>query len=207
MRFRAGTAAAFEIELELLLDWYWPALKGAPCPPAVREEFRALWSGVLDQLLALPGAWFLRDFHSPNLIWLPERHGVARVGILDFQDALNEHAAFDLVSLLQDARIDVPAALERDLFHYYCARAQEQEAGFDRAAFAAAYAMFGAQRNTRLLGLWGATVAARRQVTLSPAYSTHMGISRPQPWRCGHGRARAMVCSSFPPHLRAGLPG
>jgi N-acetylmuramate 1-kinase len=146
--------AAFEIEIELLLDWYWPAVKGAPAPAGIRAEFAALWTPVLDRLLALPGGWFLRDYHSPNLIWLPEREGLARVGILDFQDALNEHFAFDLLSLLQDARVDVPEALETQLFAHYCTRVDAREPGFDRAAFAAAYADFGAQRNTRLLGLW-----------------------------------------------------
>jgi aminoglycoside/choline kinase family phosphotransferase len=109
---------------------------------------------VIDRLLALPGGWFLRDYHSPNLVWMPERQGLARVGILDFQDALNEHFAFDLVSLLQDARVDVPEALERELLDYYCAHVAAQEPDFDRTEFAAAYAAFGAQRNTRLLGLW-----------------------------------------------------
>jgi N-acetylmuramate 1-kinase len=146
--------AAFEIEIDLLLDWLWPEIKGGPAPDAVRAEFRAVWDPVLDSLLALPGGWFLRDYHSPNLVWMPERPGVAKVGILDFQDALNEHFAFDLVSLLQDARVNVPEALERELFDYYCAQAALQEPAFDRAAFAAAYAAFGAQRNTRLLGLW-----------------------------------------------------
>lgn len=146
--------AAFEIEVELLLDWYWPALKGKPAPQSVREEFMALWTPVLDRLLALPGGWFLRDYHSPNLIWLPEREGVARVGIIDFQDALNEHAAFDLASLLQDARTTVSADLEAELFAYYCAEVAAREPAFDRRAFATAYADFGAQRNTRLLGLW-----------------------------------------------------
>jgi N-acetylmuramate 1-kinase len=146
--------AAFEIEIELLLDWYWPAIKGSPVPESVRAEFIALWAPVLDRLLALPGGWFLRDYHSPNLIWLPERAGVARVGIIDFQDALNEHFAFDLVSLLQDARVTVPEELERELFAYYCAEVSVREPAFDRVAFAAAYAGFGAQRNTRLLGLW-----------------------------------------------------
>jgi tRNA threonylcarbamoyl adenosine modification protein YjeE len=146
--------AAFEIEIELLLDGLWPELKGEPAPEAVREEFRALWAPVIDRLLALPGGWFLRDYHSPNLVWLPERDGVARVGILDFQDALNEHFAFDLVSLLQDARVDVPEALERELLAYYGAQVAAHEPDFDRAAFADAYAAFGAQRNTRLLGLW-----------------------------------------------------
>ena len=65
--------AAFEIEVELLLDWHWPALKGSPAPSSARAEFMALWAPVLDRLLALPGGWFLRDYHSPNLIWLPER--------------------------------------------------------------------------------------------------------------------------------------
>jgi hypothetical protein len=146
--------AAFEIEIELLLDWLWPELKGGPAPDAVRAEFRRLWAPALDRLLALPGGWFLRDYHSPNLVWLPERKGVARVGILDFQDALNEHFAFDLVSLLQDARVDVPEALERELLDCYCAQVAAREPGFDRAQFASAYADFGAQRNTRLLGLW-----------------------------------------------------
>jgi N-acetylmuramate 1-kinase len=146
--------AAFEIEIELLLDWYWPAVKGAPAGPRVREAFHRLWRPVVDRLLALPGGLFLRDFHSPNLFWLPERAGPARVGIIDFQDALNEHFAFDLVSLLQDARVDVAEALEEELFGYYCARVAAREEGFDQAAFAAAYADCGAQRNTRLLGLW-----------------------------------------------------
>jgi hypothetical protein len=146
--------AAFEIEVELLADWHWPGIKGGPMPPHLRAEFMGLWAAVLDRLLALPGGWFLRDYHSPNLIWIPERAGVARVGILDFQDALNEHAAFDLVSLLQDARTTVPESLERELFDYYCAEVAAREPAFERDAFAAAYADFGAQRNTRLLGLW-----------------------------------------------------
>jgi aminoglycoside/choline kinase family phosphotransferase len=146
--------AAFEIEIDLLLDWLWPEIKGVPAPEAVRAEFRARWVPLLDRLLALPGGWFLRDYHSPNLVWMPERKGVARVGILDFQDALNEHFAFDLVSLLQDARVDVPEALERELFDHYCTQVALQETAFDRAQFDWAYAAFGAQRNTRLLGLW-----------------------------------------------------
>jgi N-acetylmuramate 1-kinase len=146
--------AAFEIEVELVLDWLWPEIKGAPAPEEVRAEFKAVWAPVLDRLLALRGGWFLRDYHSPNLVWLPEREGVARVGILDFQDALHEHFAFDLVSLLQDARVDVPEELERELFDYYCAQVAAQEPNFDRAVFASAYADFGAQRNARLLGLW-----------------------------------------------------
>jgi tRNA threonylcarbamoyl adenosine modification protein YjeE len=161
--------AAFEIEIELLLDWLWPELKGGPAPDEVRAEFRDLWAPVLDRLLALPGGWFLRDYHSPNLVWLPGREGVARVGILDFQDALNEHFAFDLVSLLQDARVDVPEALERDLLDCYCVHVAAREPGFDRAQFASAYADFGTQRNTRLLGLWARLMRRDRK----PHYLQH----------------------------------
>jgi len=199
--------AAFEIELELLLDWYWPALKGEECPAAQRAEFRQLWGAVLDHLLALPGAWFLRDFHSPNLIWLPEREGLARVGILDFQDALNEHAGFDLVSLLQDARLDIPEALECELFEYYCAGAQALDPSFDRTSFATAYAMFGAQRNTRLLGLWVRLL--RRDG--KPHYLQHI----PRTWgylernlaNAAMAELAAWYLRHFPPDLRTTFPG
>jgi len=200
--------AAFEIEVELLLDWHWPAIKGSPASPSVRAEFAGLWAPVLDRLLALPGGWFLRDYHSPNLIWLPQRAGVARVGIIDFQDALEEHAAFDLVSLLQDARTTVPEELESELFAYYCAEVAAREPTFDRAAFAAAYADFGAQRNTRLLGLWLRLLKRDGK----PHYVQYI----PRTWGYLERNLRAPELAPlaawyelhFPVHLRSGnLPG
>jgi aminoglycoside/choline kinase family phosphotransferase len=146
--------AALEIEIDLLLDWYWPEVKGAPAPARVREEFHRLWSPVIDQILAEPPGWFLRDYHSPNLLWLPERQGLDRVGIIDYQDALAESHACDLLSLLQDNRLDVPAALESELLAGYCQEAARREPGFDAAHFRAIYAAFGAQRHTRIVGLW-----------------------------------------------------
>lgn len=146
--------AAFEIEVEVLLDWYWPLTKGAPAPDAIRREFLALWRPAIDRLLALPPGVFLRDYISPNLIWMPQRSGIARVGVIDFQDAQAEHWSFDLVSLLQDARVTVPATLERALLKHYGQEVARFDASFDSAAFARAYADFGAQRNTRIVGLW-----------------------------------------------------
>ncbi len=166
--------AALEIEIGLILDWYWPAVNGAPPTDAVRAEFMALWSPVLDRLLAEPAGLFLRDYHSPNLFWLPDRAGVHRIGVIDFQDALAEPWSHDLVSLLQDARLDVPAALEADQLDRYCAAVASREPGFDAARFRSVYAAFGAQRNTRLVGLWVRLL--RRDG--KPGYLQHM----PRTW-------------------------
>ncbi|MGH6816242.1 MAG: tRNA (adenosine(37)-N6)-threonylcarbamoyltransferase complex ATPase subunit type 1 TsaE, partial [Hyphomicrobiaceae bacterium] len=166
---------ALHIETDLLLDWYWPAVTDAVAPGDVRAEFHRLWAGVFDRLSALPTGWVLRDYHSPNLMWLPDRTGLARVGILDFQDALEGHAAYDPVSLLQDARVDVPADLEADLFDIYCTAAARTDASFDRGAFSFAYAALGAQRNTKILGIF-ARLAARDG---KRAYLRHV----PRIWR------------------------
>jgi N-acetylmuramate 1-kinase len=166
--------AALEIEVELLLDWYWPYAKGSPVPAATRVEFAALWRPVLDRMLIEPAGIFLRDFHSPNLFWRPEQAGTNRVGLIDFQDALAEPWAYDLVSLLQDARVDVPRDLEAREFNRYCAAVSAREAAFDPKAFAQTYAAFGAQRNTRLIGLW-IRLLQRDQ---KPGYMQHM----PRTW-------------------------
>jgi hypothetical protein len=94
------------IEAELLLDWYLPRL-GAPIDEEARATFRTLWREALTPSIEEPPTWVLRDYHSPNLLWLPERHELRRVGLLDFQDALMGPRGYDLASILQDARIDV----------------------------------------------------------------------------------------------------
>lgn len=166
---------ALGIEVELLLDWLWPSLHGYEAPPDARTEFLALWTAVFDRLAAMPRAWVLRDFHSPNLLWLPERSGLARVGIIDFQDAMRGPGAYDLVSLLQDARTDVAPELEGMLLEHYCAAVSGRETGFDRDAFAFAYAALGAQRNTKILGIF-ARLAKRDG---KPQYLAHL----PRIWR------------------------
>ncbi|MCC7252888.1 tRNA (adenosine(37)-N6)-threonylcarbamoyltransferase complex ATPase subunit type 1 TsaE [Hyphomicrobium sp.] len=141
------------IEVELLPDWYWPAVYGQPIPADVRAEFMSAWESLFARLLAGPKGWVLRDFHSPNLVWLPERDGARRAGLLDFQDALQGPPAYDLVSLLEDARVDVPAALEDELLAYYL-DARRAEPAFDGDAFRFAYAVLGVQRNTKILGIF-----------------------------------------------------
>ena len=80
----------------------------------LRDEFIAMWRKLLEKPAAAPRTWVMRDFHSPNIIWLGDRSGILRVGIIDFQDAVLGPAAYDLVSLLQDARIDIPEAARTD---------------------------------------------------------------------------------------------
>ena len=109
---------AFLIEAELLLDWYLRSAGGAPADD-VRQEFVALWREALDPAVNAPATWVLRDYHSPNLLWLPDRESVARIGLLDFQDALMGPPAYDVASLLQDARVDVSEELEVALLSRY----------------------------------------------------------------------------------------
>jgi N-acetylmuramate 1-kinase len=147
----AYDADALLTEALLLVDWFWPALHGEPAPDALREEFIALWRPLLQAAAEAERAWVLRDFHSPNLMWLPGRDGFKKVGILDFQDALAGPSAYDLVSLLQDARLDVPEALEAELFDRYCAGRGAQ---FSSVQFRNLYATLGAQRNSKILGIF-----------------------------------------------------
>jgi N-acetylmuramate 1-kinase len=166
---------ALGIEVELLIDWYWPALYGTPVPEEARASFLSLWTEIFDRIAAQPTGWVLRDYHSPNLLWLPQRSGIARVGVIDFQDAMRGAPAYDVVSLLQDARVDVPPELEARLFEHYCAGVGRVETGFDRDAFAFAYAALGAQRNTKILGIF-ARLAKRDG---KPQYLRHI----PRLWR------------------------
>jgi len=146
--------AAMAGELDLLLQWYWPLAFEGRLKREARQGFERAWAPLLADLAVAPRVLMLRDFHSPNLMWLPDRAGIARVGLLDFQDAVMAHPAYDLVSLLQDARIDLPETLERDMLEYYFARYKEQVGALDEAAFRLAYATLGAQRNTKILGIF-----------------------------------------------------
>jgi N-acetylmuramate 1-kinase len=143
---------AFLIEAELLLDWYLVSA-GAPTTQAVRETFVALWSEALKPALEAPTTWVLRDFHSPNLLWLPERQDIARIGLVDFQDALIGPAAYDVASLIQDARVDVPEAMEVALLSRY-AHARRADRRFNTAPFTRLYATLAAQRASKILGIF-----------------------------------------------------
>jgi tRNA threonylcarbamoyl adenosine modification protein YjeE len=144
-----------QIETELLVDWYWPAVIGTHISETERKSFLTLWQDVFARLMQQPKGWVLRDYHSPNLIALDDRSPPRDVGIIDFQDALLGPEAYDLVSVLQDARLDVPKEIESEMLARYAAAAQAANSGhFDEQAFRFAYAALGAQRNSKILGIF-----------------------------------------------------
>lgn len=145
---------ALEVELELLLQWYFKLLTGAPAGREVTASFFEAWSPFLEWLDEQPKDLVLRDYHSPNLLLCEDRKGLRRLGAIDFQDAVWGHPAYDLVSLLQDARLEVPEESESALFERYRAGAVKADPGFDGTAFAKAYAILGAQRNTKITGIF-----------------------------------------------------
>jgi len=144
---------AMMVEIGLMLEWYLPD-RDVTLAENTRAEFVAMWRDLLDAVTSGPTTWAMRDYHSPNLIWLDDRQDIAKVGIIDFQDTVLAPAAYDLVSLLQDARIDVPEQLELVLLMRYIKARRGADEDFDPAQFAELYAVMSAQRNTKLLGIF-----------------------------------------------------
>jgi tRNA threonylcarbamoyl adenosine modification protein YjeE len=165
---------AFLIEAELLLDWYIPH-RGGTVSDEARDQFLSLWRAALTRAATGPMHWVLRDFHSPNLLWLGERAGVARIGLLDFQDALIGPPAYDVASLLQDARVDVPETMEFALLGRYAQARQVDDPQFNLANFVALYALMAAQRATKILGIF----ARLDRRDGKPQYLRHL----PRVWR------------------------
>lgn len=166
----AFTAEAFAVETAMFLDWYVPHLTGAPATPMMREEFTAAWREIIARLAAKERGWVLLDYHSPNLLWLPERQALARLGIIDFQDLMVGPSAYDVASLCQDARATVPTELEASLREHYVARRRAADPRFDAEAFAEAYAILAAQRATKILGVFARLAGHAGK----PGYLKHM---------------------------------
>jgi N-acetylmuramate 1-kinase len=191
---------ALLVEAGLMLEWYLPD-RGAPPSETTRVEFALIWRELLGKTATEARTWVLRDLHSPNLIWLRERTDIARVGVIDFQDAVLGPAAYDVVSLLQDARIDVPEQLELVLLTRYIKARRAADPTFEATAFAETYAVMSAQRNTRLLG----TFARLNRRDGKPQYLCHQpriwtylnrSLAHPVLWR-----AREWYAAHVPPPL------
>ncbi|MEZ5878602.1 MAG: tRNA (adenosine(37)-N6)-threonylcarbamoyltransferase complex ATPase subunit type 1 TsaE [Tepidamorphaceae bacterium] len=171
----AFDAGVFHAEASLLLDWFVPHVRGTACDATDRAAFIAAWDEVIAAtgVLTRDPTWVLRDYHSPNIVWCdpgvppPSPHDC--VGVIDFQDALWGPAAYDVVSLGQDARVSVTQALERDIIAAY-AEARASASSLDETAFLADYAVMGAQRNTKILGIF----ARLNRRDGKPHYLAHM---------------------------------
>ncbi len=165
------TPERLQDEVDRVLEWHWDDIHGRPVSASIRADYHAAWAPLWAVLATRPLVLTQCDYHSPNLMWLPGRTGLRRIGVLDFQDALQGPASYDLVSLLQDARRDVRPDIEPALRRRYLAARPE----LDPAEFAREYAIMGAQRAARLVGqfirLW------RRDG--KPGYLQH----QPRIWR------------------------
>ena len=142
-------ATVLEREAALLTDWWMPAT-GAEPSADLRSEYLALMAEATALVQEDRSALVLRDYHAENLLWLPEREGAARVGLLDYQDALLGHPAYDLVSLLEDARRDVSPDLAKAMIARFLAGRPDLNAD----AFHAGYDVLGAQRNAKIVGIF-----------------------------------------------------
>jgi aminoglycoside/choline kinase family phosphotransferase len=127
-----------------VFEWYVPKALNRDI-----ARFQAVFEPLLNSVVDAPKVMILRDYHAQNLLFLPDRNGIKRVGILDFQDALLGHPAYDLVSILQDARRDVSANVEAEIMAYML-----QQTEYDGPTFRAGYAVQGLQRNLRILGIF-----------------------------------------------------
>ena len=158
-------------EAALLVDWYAPSVLGGALSAAAREDFLARWREVLPRAALHAPTLVLRDYHVDNLMLLPGRPAVRGCGLLDFQDAVCGPPSYDLVSLLEDARRDVPPALRVAMTERYLAGFP----GLDREAFRRSAAILAAQRNCKIIGIF--TRLWRRDG--KPGYLAHI----PRVWR------------------------
>ena len=142
--------ALFLEQVMLFADEYAPIVRKEPLSVAEHEGLAAAWAAVLPQADIVPSSLLLRDYHVDNVMDLPDRDGAKGCGVLDFQDAGIGPVAYDLVSLLEDARRDVPQYVQDAMIDYYLVNFPQ----LDRAQFLAAYNVLGAQRHARILGIF-----------------------------------------------------
>jgi N-acetylmuramate 1-kinase len=150
----AYDAAALIAEADLITEWFFPVALNRAAREDEIAEHRALWRAALKPYLQSPGVFVHRDYHAQNLIWMPQRRGAARVGLIDFQDAVAGSPAYDLISLTEDARRDVPESLAAAATKAYLDAMAAQGAPRDAAAFSGEMAVFAAQRNAKIAGIF-----------------------------------------------------
>jgi aminoglycoside/choline kinase family phosphotransferase len=166
-----GSKQMAETALGTLFDWWWPAMHEATAPDNARADVASALDAMLAGIETGPRSIVHRDYFAGNLIWLPDRTGPRRAGIIDFQSAAIGHPAYDLVSLLQDARRDIPGVWEERAIDRYLAARPE----LDPVSFRTAYTICAAQRHLRVACQW--VRLAKRDGR--PQYLVHA----PRTWR------------------------
>lgn len=135
-------------EVMLLIDWYLPSKK-MNISEKEKSDFKYLWFRLFDLLSKENQVLVLRDFHADNLMILPARNDFKQVGLLDFQDAVVGSKAYDLVSLLEDARRDIDENNRQKLFDYYL-----KNSLCDANSFSTDYEILSLQRNIKIIGIF-----------------------------------------------------
>ncbi len=189
-------------EADLLTEWYFPHALGRAATADEVAEHLALWRAVLAPVLAAPRVFVHRDYHAQNLLWLPQRSGAGRTGLIDFQDAVAGSRAYDLVSLLEDARRDVDPAVAQAAVAHYLDRMTRQGTPVDEASFRAEMAAIAAQRNAKIVGIF-ARLSRRdgkpRYLGLLPRVWGHLAGDLAHP---SLAPLRAWYDRTIPPEIR-----
>lgn len=178
-------------EASLFTEWWLQAALGTS-DPGLLSPYRVLIEEAVAPVAEAREVTVLRDYHAENLLWLPDRAGTARVGQLDYQDALVGHAAYDLVSLLEDARRDTGAPLREAMIAHYL----QHRPDLDQTAFRRDYAILGAQRNLKIIGIFARLFlrdGKPRYLSLIPRVWEHLkrdlehpALARVQDWVLSH---------------------
>ena len=150
----AYDSTAMIAETDLMTEWFMPLALGRDATDEERGEHRALWMDVLQLPVDRYTVFVHRDYHAQNLFWLPQRKEAQRVGMIDFQDAVAGMRSYDLVSLLEDARRDVPASLSRAMTQRYVERMCRNGQPINADDFQAEFAVMAAQRNAKIAGIF-----------------------------------------------------
>lgn len=190
-------------ELSVFAQWWLPEALGTRHAAEVTPRFLALWQDVLARLPGTAPFLVLRDFHVDNLMDLSDRPGLARCGVLDFQDAVAGNRVYDLVSLLRDARYELPETLVAEMRQRYLDAFET----LDRSDFETSWAILNVQRSLKILGIFARVY--RRDG--HPGYLRHLARCWRQIARdLDHGAlapVKAWLAASVPAELRAAPPG
>ncbi len=141
-------------EVDLLTEWFFPVALHRPATKTEVDDFHSLWREVLAPVLKSRAVFVHRDYHAQNLMWLADRRDAARVGLIDFQDGVAGSPAYDVISLTEDARRDVSPEIARLTLSHYLNKMRGQGTSVDEDALALQMAVYAAQRNTKIVGIF-----------------------------------------------------